>query len=115
VVGPGAPSHAAALLDTLANQPDLRARVAAMVRVGERRWNLQLKNGITVMLPEGHEEIALKKLHELQVNQAILDRPLVFIDLRLPDRLALRPRAPGAAVPATPEPHAADSPTRRAT
>ena len=30
---------------------------SAIVRVGERRWNLQLKNRLTVMLPEGHEAV----------------------------------------------------------
>ncbi len=53
VVGASAPAHAADLLDLLEATPDIRDRVAAAVRVGERRWNLQLKNGITVMLPEG--------------------------------------------------------------
>ena len=52
-VGLDAPAHAAAMLDALSATPAIRDMVAAMVRVGERRWNLQLKNGITVMLPEG--------------------------------------------------------------
>jgi len=124
VVGPGAPAHAAELLDQLGNAQDIRARVAAMVRVGERRWNLQLKNGITIMLPEGHEDVALRKLHDLQASQALLDRPLVFVDLRLPDRLAVRPRAaasaaptPGANAPAVGNAgsHPVENPARRAT
>jgi cell division protein FtsQ len=112
VVGAGAPPHAAAMLDLLATLPDIHDRVAAMVRVGERRWNLQLKNGVTVMLPEGHEEAALKRLHDLQTSQALLDRPLVSIDMRLPDRLAVRAK-PGAMV--TPEAHPAEAANRRAT
>jgi cell division protein FtsQ len=86
--------------------------VAAAVRVGERRWNLQLKNGITVMLPEGHEQVALKRLHDLQTSQTLLDRPLVFIDMRLPDRLAVRVK-PSAEI--VPEPHPAAAVNRRAT
>jgi cell division protein FtsQ len=75
----------------------------ALVRVGERRWNLQLKNGITIMLPEGHEAAALARLGTLQTDQALLDRPLVFIDMRLPDRLAVRarPAVPAATPPVT--------------
>jgi cell division protein FtsQ len=116
VVGQGAPAHAAALLDALSAEPDIRARTEAAVRVGDRRWNLQLKNHIIIMLPEGHEDIALKKLHDLQTNQALLDRPLVFVDLRLPDRLAVRTRAAATTTtPPTPLPHAAESPSRRAT
>ena len=97
VVGAGAPAHAAGLLDGLAVLPDVRSHVSAAVRVGERRWNLQLRNGATVMLPEGAVPQALAKLAELQSADALLDRPLASIDLRLPDRMALRPLAPAAA------------------
>jgi cell division protein FtsQ len=117
VVGAGAPPFAAALLDSLEAQPDIHDRVAAMVRVGERRWNLQLKNGITVMLPEDHEAAALQRLQELQTSQSLLDRPLVFIDLRLKDRLAVRakPAAAVTAPQAMPEAHPPEAANRRAT
>jgi cell division protein FtsQ len=91
VVGEGAPAAAAALIDTLAKQPDIQARVAAAVRVGERRWNLRLDNGMDVLLPEGAEAQALARLAELQATHALLDRPLQALDLRLPDRLVFRP------------------------
>ena len=41
-----------ALLDMLASEPDLAARVTAAVRVGDRRWNLRIDNAIDVLLPE---------------------------------------------------------------
>ena len=44
------------------------------------------RNGADVMLPEGHEVVALDRLVQLQQAQSILDRPLAAIDLRLPDR-----------------------------
>ena len=97
VVGPGAPTSAATLLKALDKYPALGGRVLASVRVGERRWDLRLKNGIDVMLPEGHETEALDRLMQLQQDHALMDRPLVNIDLRLPDRLVVRPR-PDAAV-----------------
>ena len=71
-----------------------RSVLIAAVRVGERRWNLQLNNGADVMLPEGHEVAALDRLMQLQQDHALLDRPLAAIDMRLPDRLVLRPRPP---------------------
>ena len=92
VVGAGAPSGAATLLDALTARPALQARVVAAVRVGERRWNLHMNNDTDVMLPEGHEVIALDRLLQLQQEHDLLDRPLVAIDMRLPDRLVLRPR-----------------------
>jgi cell division protein FtsQ len=92
VVGPGAPSGAATLVDALTDRPELQKRVVAAVRVGERRWNLQLSNGTSVMLPEGHEVAALDRLMQLQQQHELLDRPLAAIDMRLGDRLVLRPR-----------------------
>lgn len=100
VVGAGAPEAAAMLLDDLATLPALRSRVVAAVRVGERRWNLHLSNGADVLLPEGAEGPAMTRLMELQTSQALLDRPLQVVDMRLPDRLVVRPI--GAAPPPSP-------------
>ena len=103
VVGPGAPEFAAALLDQLAAQPLLRARVVAAIRVGERRWNLRLNNGADVLLPEGAEAAAMSRLLELQASQSLLDRPLQTLDLRLPDRMVVRAQ-PDARIPIPPTP-----------
>jgi cell division protein FtsQ len=100
VVGAGAPKAAAALIDALAAQPILQSRVVAAVRVGERRWNLRLNTGTDVMLPEGAAVPAIAKLVELQNDHALLDRALQTVDLRLPDRLVLRPRTDAATPPA---------------
>jgi cell division protein FtsQ len=116
IVGSGAPGAAAELLDALRNRPSLAEKVSASVRVGERRWNLRMVNGTDVMLPEGHEVVSLDRLIQLQQEHAVLDRPLVAIDLRLPDRLVFRPKAEakdgakdGAVVP--PVPPASIAPT----
>ena len=93
IVGPGAPAAAADLLDALRDHPGLSSRVAAAVRVGQRRWDLHMTNGIDVMLPEGHSVVALERLIELQRDHQVLNRPLAVIDMRLPDRLVFRPRA----------------------
>ena len=124
VVGQGAPAHAYDILNALTAVPEVHNRVAAVIRVGERRWNLQLKNSVTVMLPEGHEAAALTRLADLQARQLLLDRPLVFIDMRLPDRRAVRARPPAPeavdpkpeAKPAEPVPASPhDTANRRAT
>jgi len=96
VVGAGAPEAAAALVAALATQPGLQARMVAAVRVGERRWNLHMKSGADVMLPEGAEDLALERLAELQASHALLDRKLAVIDMRLPDRLVVRPQPEAA-------------------
>jgi cell division protein FtsQ len=95
VVGAGAETQGAALYDLLLAHRPVLERTLAMVRVGERRWNLRLHNGVDVLLPEGQEAPALNRLAEMHERHALLDRPLVAIDMRLPDRMVLRqPPAP---------------------
>lgn len=98
VVGTGAERAAAQMVDLLQAVPVVRDRTHALVRVAERRWNLRLRNGTDVLLPDGQEAAALARLAQLHTQQALLDRPLAAIDLRLPDKLVLRlpPEAPAA-------------------
>lgn len=109
VVGLGAETAAAALIDELARFPEVRLRVTAAVRVAERRWNLRLASGADVMLPEGAEAAAIERLAALHRDQGLLDRALVAIDMRLPDRLVLRP------LPAPEPPPGPRPPVRRPT
>jgi cell division protein FtsQ len=90
VVGEGAGPAAAPLLVALEHLPLTRERTRALVRVADRRWNLRLRSGATVALPEEDPEGALKRLERLQVRYALLDRPVRWVDLRLPDRVAVR-------------------------
>ncbi|MDB5415806.1 MAG: cell division protein FtsQ [Rubritepida sp.] len=102
VVGTGAERVAASMIDLLRGAPEIADRVQAIVRVSERRWNLRLQNGADIMLPEGHEEAAITRLAELQARDKLLDRPLVAVDMRLPDRLVVRMQpAPPTVTPAT--------------
>jgi cell division protein FtsQ len=90
VVGDDAPAHAESLLLLLATEPDLQKRVTAAVRVGGRRWNLKLDNGIDVRLPEDDAASAWSRLAALERENKLLSRDVVAIDLRLPDRLIVR-------------------------
>lgn len=111
IVGAGAARLAAPMLDLLGTFPAVRERTLALVRVADRRWNLRLASGADALLPEGHEQAALARLAELHRTHALLDRPLATVDLRLPDRLVLRP-VPGAE-PAATTPAARDRGSRR--
>ena len=101
VVGKGANAGARQLLAMLASEPDLAERVRAAVRVSERRWNLRLDAGIDVQLPEDDPAKAWAQLARIQRTQGVLERNIVTIDLRMPDRLVVR-MAPGVA-PLEPE------------
>jgi cell division protein FtsQ len=90
VVGRGAETRAKEFLAMLDRYPDLRASVRATVLVGERRWNLRLKNGIDVRLPETDIAPALERLVALEKEKTLTTRDIVAIDLRLPDRVTVR-------------------------
>lgn len=81
---------AAQLLDMLAGEPELAARVTAVTLVGDRRWNLRIDNAIDVMLPEDDMASAWAKLAQLERGNRILQRDVAAIDMRLPDRMVVR-------------------------
>lgn len=90
VVGAGAGPAAEPLLLALENLPEVRSRLRALVRVGERRWNVELQSGTRIALPEAHPADALTELEALQARHHLLDRPLAEIDLRAPGRMSVR-------------------------
>lgn len=92
LVGEDAGIQSTSLFRFLSVEPDLESRVASAVRVGGRRWNIQLDNGLEIMLPEANPENAWAKLAELEKSESILDRDIKMIDMRLEDRLFLTSR-----------------------
>ena len=59
--------------------------------VKERRWNLNLKKGITILLPEKNIEESLIKLMNLDKKYNILDGNFLEIDLRNDEQLIFQP------------------------
>jgi len=90
VVGVGAETRANDFLTLLDKYPSIRGQLQAAVLVAERRWNLMLKNGIDVRLPETGAEQALDMLAKLDRDNKILSRDITAIDLRLPDRVTVQ-------------------------
>lgn len=90
VVGPGAAKRAHAILAALDAQPQIRDELRAAVFVAERRWNLKMKSGLDIRLPETGVDTALATLAALDRDRKILSRDLTAIDLRLPDRVTVR-------------------------
>jgi len=90
VVGAGAGTRAKSFLAMLDRRPELRANVRASVLVAERRWNLRLKNGVDVRLPEFDTEDALDRLAALEHDAKLSSRDITTIDLRLADRITVR-------------------------
>ena len=92
VVGADAPAHVADLMMMLAAAPELEKRADAAVRVGGRRWNIRMDNGIYVWLPETGARDAWSNLAQLEREHGLLGQGLVAVDLRFPDRLIVRTR-----------------------
>src|ERR1700712_5678464 len=90
VVGKGADTRARDFLALLARYPQVRAATKAVVFVGERRWNLRLKDGLDVRLPENDVGNALAALSKLDKEDRLFSRDIVAIDMRLPDRLTVQ-------------------------
>ncbi len=90
VVGEGAERRAQDFLAVLDRFPAVRGETVAAVLIAERRWNLRLKNGTDVRLPEEDADVALMRLVALDRDKHILSRDVSMIDMRLPDRVVVR-------------------------
>jgi cell division protein FtsQ len=90
VVGQGANLKAAEFLNVMNGYPDLRDQVHAYVLVADRRWNLRLKNGIDIRLPEAEPVDAIEALLALDRDKKLLSRDILAIDLRIRDRVTVR-------------------------
>jgi cell division protein FtsQ len=90
VVGKGAETRARDFLALLDRYPQVRAVTKAVIFVGERRWNLRLKDGLDIRLPEIDVGNALATLSTLDKEDRLFSRDIVAVDLRLPDRLTVQ-------------------------
>jgi cell division protein FtsQ len=90
VVGKGAETRARDFLALLARYPQVRAATKVAIFVGERRWNLRLKDGLDIRLPENDVGNALAALSKLDKEEKLFSRDIVAVDMRLPDRLTVQ-------------------------
>jgi cell division protein FtsQ len=102
-VGAQAPAHAGALLTLLQRHAVIGAAVIAAEWIDNLRWNLILRDHTVIELPSRHVNAALALLHQANDKIAILNRPVRTIDLRLHDRLIVRPYVKPAAATIKPK------------
>lgn len=91
VVGEDAPKHVGELLALLNAAPGLKPDVVAAVRVGQRRWNVQLTREVVVMLPEENPVAAWKRFADLAEKDALLSKAIRSVDMRVEDRVFIMP------------------------
>jgi len=89
LVGKGANIHGAEIIFLVGKLPVLSAQVKAYMRIAEWRWDLRLKNGITVRLPGEDAGRALRELVRLDKLHNLLARDITVVDLRLKDRFVV--------------------------
>ena len=91
VIGEGASTAAADIVRQLAVVPDVMNQLHSIERVAERRWSLNLKQGTTILLPAADAQDAVKRLAEIRDRGKILASAPRILDLRLGDRISIRP------------------------
>ncbi len=94
LVGQMQPYHIKNFFAFLQKAPELKKQTQSATLVSERRWNILLKKGIEVKLPEEALETAWQKLDELVAQKMLLREDIQVIDLRIPDRMFIRQLKP---------------------
>lgn len=94
VAGDNAAANAASILAALRTEPELFSEVWAISFRSERRWDVHLKNGIEIRLPESDPISAWSRLAVIDRKKAITNRDLAVIDLRIPKQLIVEPNIP---------------------
>ena len=90
VVGEGANGRVREYVGLLDAMDELKPRVEAGVLVGQRRWNLRLKSGVDVKLPEDDPQAAIAELLTLQRQSRILEKDAMAFDFRVPGKVFVR-------------------------
>lgn len=90
VVGPGADKAIGQAMAILAAAGPLRPRIRALVRVGDRRWDIVLDRHQRILLPETDPVVALEHVIALDQARGLFARDILSVDMRLPDRPAVQ-------------------------
>lgn len=90
VAGDGAGRAIPEALEIMHAAAPLAGRLRGLVRMGERRWDVVLKDGPRILLPERGAGRALERVIVLDEVQDMLARDVVAVDMRLRERPTIR-------------------------
>ncbi len=94
VSGEDAAIFAYHLIETLKTEPELYAEIWAIHYISKRRWNVLMKNGVTIKLPEDQPGFAWSRLARFDYKNQIIQRDLAVIDMRMQDQILIEPNLP---------------------
>lgn len=92
LVGQAAPENVSEAMAILRAQPGTVSQIAALIYVGQRRWNIHMRQGMEVKLPEAAPEVAWAEFAALAQVRNVFAMPLAVVDLRLNGRMVLKPK-----------------------
>ena len=90
IAGEGAQETIAEALALYRDAKPLHDRLRGMVRMGERRWDIVLDRNQRILLPAQGAMAALDRVIVLQQANDLLDRDVLAVDMRNPDRPTLK-------------------------
>ncbi len=82
LVGKGSQNKVKEALNLLLETKSLIVRIRGLVRIGERRWDMILNNNQVIKLPADQPLKAIKKVVALHKGRSLLDRDILYLDLR---------------------------------
>ena len=92
--GKGAAERAGIIIDILRTEPEIFSDVWAVQYISQRRWDIHMRSGLAIRLPESDPVLAWSRLAKLGQKTAITARDLAAIDLRVPGQLIVEPNIP---------------------
>jgi cell division protein FtsQ len=87
LVGEGSLINASEIIEILSYDTEFYKEIKTFERIGQRRWNLVLFNGIIIMLPEDDIKENWQYFLNFQKEFHILNSEIKSVDLRTKDRL----------------------------
>lgn len=90
IAGPGADQAVDEALRLMRVARPFGRELRGLVRVGERRWDVILSSKQRILLPADNPVAALEQVIALDQAQDVMDRDIIVMDMRNPERPTLR-------------------------
>ena len=90
VAGDGAKEALGEAMAIMAAARPIAPHLRGLVRMGDRRWDLVLERGQRIMLPQDNAIAALQRVVVMAQTQDLLERDIVAVDMRNPERPTIR-------------------------